>query len=71
MSAQGPSVRGVASCGEEPLVLTPPEAATINILIVDDEERNLTVLETVLSDPSYRLVRSLSADQALLALTVD
>src|SRR5471032_2878635 len=40
----------------------------INILIVDDEPKNLTVLETVLNDPGYRLVRASSADQALLAL---
>jgi signal transduction histidine kinase len=40
----------------------------INILIVDDERKNLTVLETVLNDPGYRLVRAESADQALLAL---
>jgi PAS domain S-box-containing protein len=40
----------------------------INILIVDDEPKNLTVLETVLDDPGYRLVRADSADQALLAL---
>jgi PAS domain S-box-containing protein len=40
----------------------------INILIVDDEPTNLVVLETVLSDPSYRLVRAQSAEQALLAL---
>jgi two-component sensor histidine kinase len=43
----------------------------INILIVDDEPKNLTVLETVLDDPSYRLVRATSADEALLALVVD
>jgi signal transduction histidine kinase len=47
--------------GEEP----------INILIVDDEPKNLTVLETVLDDPAYRLVRASSADQALLALVVE
>jgi PAS domain S-box-containing protein len=40
----------------------------INILIVDDEPRNLVVLETVLDDPGYRIVRAESADQALLAL---
>src|SRR5207344_3210648 len=40
----------------------------INILIVDDEPGNLLVLETVLDDPGYRLVRAHSADQALLAL---
>ncbi|MGQ3053740.1 MAG: response regulator [Roseateles sp.] len=39
-----------------------------NILIVDDEPANLLVLESVLTDPSYRIVRALSADQALLAL---
>jgi CheY-like chemotaxis protein len=27
-------------------------------LIVDDEPKNLTVLETVLDDPAYRLVRA-------------
>ena len=43
----------------------------INILIVDDEPKNLTVLETVLNDPGYRLVRAESADQALLALVVE
>ena len=40
----------------------------INILVVDDEPKNLTVLETILDDPSYRLIRATSADQALLAL---
>ena len=40
----------------------------INILIVDDEPKNLTVLETVLHQPGYRLVRAESADEALLAL---
>lgn len=43
----------------------------INILIVDDEPKNLTVLETVLDDPSYRLVRAESANQALLSLVTE
>src|SRR6187455_2758840 len=43
----------------------------INILIVDDEAKNLTVLEIVLDNPSYRLVRASSADQALLALVAE
>jgi PAS domain S-box-containing protein len=47
------------------------EDAPINILIVDDEPKNLTVLETVLANPSYRLVRAASAEEALLALIVD
>jgi two-component sensor histidine kinase len=40
----------------------------IDILVVDDEPKNLTVLETILDDPRYSLVRAESADQALLAL---
>jgi len=40
----------------------------VNILIVDDEPKNLTVLEAILDDPGYRLVRAQSAEQALLAL---
>ena len=44
------------------------DGGPINILIVDDEPKNLTVLETVLDDPGYRLVRAESADEALLAL---
>lgn len=54
-------------------VVPPParHADPINILIVDDEPKNLTVLETVLDDPDYRLVRAGSADQALHALVVE
>ena len=40
----------------------------INILLVDDEARNLTALETVLEDPDYRLIKAGSADEALMAL---
>ena len=43
-------------------------AAGINILIVDDDPKNLTVLETILEDSDYRLVRASSGDEALLAL---
>ena len=46
-------------------------AGRINILIVDDEPKNLTVLESVLDDPDYRLVRAESAEQALHALVVE
>jgi len=42
--------------------------APVNILIVDDEQKNLTVLEAILDDPGYRLVRAQSAEQALLEL---
>jgi two-component sensor histidine kinase len=51
----------------------PPSAiggGTVNILIVDDEPKNLTVLETVLDSPHYRLIRAESADEALLELLV-
>ncbi|MBL8287490.1 MAG: response regulator [Rubrivivax sp.] len=41
----------------------------VNILLVDDEPRNLVVLETLLDEPGYRLVRANSGDEALLALT--
>ena len=43
----------------------------VNILIVDDEPRNLAVLESILDDPGYRLVRATSGDEALLALVSD
>ena len=43
----------------------------INILIVDDEPKNLTVLQYILDDPDYRLVRAEFADQALLALIAE
>src|SRR6476660_8577153 len=44
---------------------------TVNILIVDDEPKNLTVLESVLDDPGYRLVRAKSGEEALLALMAE
>ena len=43
----------------------------VNILIVDDDPKNLTVLEAILDAPGYRLVRAESAEQALLALLFD
>ncbi len=45
-----------------------PARTAVNILIVDDESRNLDVLESILYAPGYRLVRATSANQALLAL---
>ena len=55
-----------------PALAEPPHAdpheRPVNILLVDDEPKNLTVLESVLNNPAYRLVRAESADQALLAL---
>src|SRR4051794_22768051 len=58
-----------------PQALSPAELAAaeerINILIVDDEPKNLMALETVLDNPGYRLVRAGSADEALLALVAE
>ncbi len=41
---------------------------TVNILLVDDEIRNLDVLESVLQSPDYHLVRALTAERALMLL---
>jgi PAS domain S-box-containing protein len=58
-----------------PAGATPPATSSndelISILLVDDEPKNLTVLETVLEDPGYRLVCAESAEQALLALVAE
>jgi signal transduction histidine kinase len=40
----------------------------LNILLVDDEQRNLEALESILDDPSYRLLRATDADSALKTL---
>lgn len=40
----------------------------IKILIVDDESKNLTVLESLIDDNEYTLIRAQTADEALLAL---
>ncbi|HWO20219.1 MAG TPA: response regulator [Kofleriaceae bacterium] len=37
----------------------------INILLVDDEQRNLDALESILDEPGYRLLRAEDADRAL------
>jgi len=43
-------------------------SAPVNILIVDDDARNLDVLEAILDSPNYRLVRAQNADETLRAL---
>jgi len=43
-------------------------AGSINILLVDDEPRNLDVLESILASPELHLVSANNADDALLAL---
>jgi signal transduction histidine kinase len=42
--------------------------ATVDILLVDDEARNLDALESILVDPSLRLLRAQDADKALRLL---
>lgn len=51
--------------------LSPAPVALVNVLIVDDEPKNLAVLESVLDDPGYRLVRASSGEEALLALMAE
>jgi two-component sensor histidine kinase/CheY-like chemotaxis protein len=63
------ATEGDASAGSR--VNIPSPDGVVNILIVDDEPKNLTVLETVLDSPRYRLIRAESADKALLALLRD
>lgn len=48
-----------------PFVAAPTE---VNILLVDDEPRNLDVLESSLESSEYNLVRALTADEALMLL---
>jgi len=43
-------------------------SAAINILLVDDEPRNLDALEAILEEPSYNLLRANDADRALKLL---
>jgi len=45
-----------------------PGHGPVNVLLVDDEARNLDALESVLDNPEYRLVRAQDAEEALLAL---
>ena len=81
MSEYGPNLRPSPASrafagGSEALSRSPAfdprsRREPINILIVDDEPRNLTVLQSILDEPDYRLVRAESADQALLALIAD
>ena len=71
--SQGHS-RPVVALTDAPLAdpsLGSEDAEPINILVVDDEPKNLTVLQAVLDDADYRLVRAESADQALMALIAD
>jgi signal transduction histidine kinase len=56
-----------------PTLTSPPDPATVpvNILIVDDEPKNLAALESILDDNAYRLVRAASGEEALLAMMAE
>src|SRR6266850_1211333 len=43
----------------------------VNLLLVDDQPRNLEVLETILQSTEHRLVHATSGEEALLALLND
>ncbi len=43
----------------------------INILLVDDDLKNLMVLETILDAPDYHLIKATSAEQALMTLMTE
>jgi PAS domain S-box-containing protein len=43
----------------------------ISILLVDDDPKNLMVLETILQSPEYHLVKAASANETLIALMRD
>ncbi|HEX4342129.1 MAG TPA: PAS domain S-box protein [Verrucomicrobiae bacterium] len=47
---------------------TPVPNPTATVLLVDDEVRNLDVLESILQSPDYTLKRATTADEALMAL---
>jgi len=47
------------------------KADVVNILLVDDESRNLDVLESILASPDLQFVRATNPNDALLALIRD
>lgn len=55
----------MSSLSNPPLVA---DASEVNILLVDDEPRNLDVLESSLESAEYHLVRALTAEEALMLL---
>ncbi len=74
-SRLSPGLRVPAEAIQVPTVPTVPAApphpavrGPASILLVDDDERNLTALESILASPAHRLVRAQSPDDALLVL---
>lgn len=50
------------------VIISEPVKSAVNILLVDDEVRNLDALESFLQSPDYNLVRAINAKRALLLL---
>lgn len=67
MTLTGQNQSGVA----ETPAASAQSSGDVNILLVDDDPRNLDVLESILDLPGYRLIRARNADQALQALISD
>lgn len=62
---------GAARSQVAPQVFSPHSALNegpVHLLLVDDQARNLEVLEAVLQSPEYRLIRASSGEEALMAL---
>src|SRR4051812_5977347 len=53
---------------EKPVAVMGEKSRRANILLVDDEARNLDVLDSLLDSPEYNLVRALTAERALMLL---
>ena len=65
-------VNGDLSTEEKRLLASPPLARPeVKILLVDDDDRNLEVLESILASPGLNLIRAQTPEAALLALVRD
>lgn len=63
-----PLSSGGGPAGEDGAGLLGGTGGSVNVLLVDDEARNLDVLESILGTSGCRLVRAQTSDEALLAL---
>jgi signal transduction histidine kinase len=68
-SALEGEVRAVGAAVREVLRTAPPSIA--NILVVDDDPRNLLATAEILSEPGWRVVQARSGDEALRHLLTD
>lgn len=72
-STERPGTQNKNPVGDSSVSRPSPSSAenVVRLLLVDDQPRNLEVLETILQSPDYQLVRASSGDEALLALMKD